>query len=537
MTKQDSKTDRPLVTSNTAENVVLTAYQAGPAVVHEDRHLTLGEGLTRVYIGGLPREFVENSSTIVAVRGTGKFAVGAKSLRPANLSFNAMLEHSIGKKVTFVEEMKNGNLRKITGTLLHLVDSRYAVLEGEHGKGVRVVPLTQKFELDAVPAGLSNLSVLVLDPKVELAGDFTVELLYETGGINWTPKYEVFYDAKAGVLKRFACNVDLTNNSGANFNGVMLNLIAGTNVTDGQPMHRKAAMRGMAMAASMEAFGGAAPQADYAPETAEVETVGEQKMYKLTEPVTLENGIPNSPVLIFREEVPAAQEYHVYSHGYQNLEGDNKSDLTKLPVNVKLRVQNNKDSNLGSDLPPGAVRFFEKDSRGKYQKTNSSTVKGHVAVGEEFSLDLRTACKDLKHTRELVDFYQDPEAEEVEAGEDEGHFPIKPQVGAEIHLPVKPGDVINHAALEKDEEEEKEKPRYAEEEREVTVFNFKSEAVEVIVHESFPANSTFVSTSHAFAKVTPASGSGTLKLMVPPKADKAAFGSASIRYRVRYRMN
>ena len=535
MTKQDSKTDRPLVTSNTAENVVLTAYQAGPAVVHEDRRLHLGEGLSRVYVGGLPREFVDNSSTIVAVRGTGKFAVGAKSLRPANLTFHAMLNQSIGKRVTFVEEMKNGNLRKTVGTLLHIVEDRYAVLEGPNGKGVQVVPLTQTFELEAgIPTGLSNLSVLVLDPKVEKAGDFTVELLYETGGINWSPKYEVFYDAKTGIMKRFACNVDLTNNSGANFEGVVLNLIAGTNVSDGAPAYRKA-MPMRAMAASLEMVAGAAPQADYAPEAAAVETVGEQKMYKLNDPVTLENGIPNSPVLVFCENVPAKREYHVYAHGYHELDGDNKNDLPKLPVNVKLRVQNDKDNNLGRDLPPGAVRFFEPDQKGKLQKTDSSQVKGHISIGEEFSLDLRNACKDLKHTRELVEHYEDPEAETTEGSEDEGHFPIKPQVGATVHRPVKPGDMINHAALEKEEEEEK--PRFAEEEREVTVMNYKGEAVEVTVHESFPANATLVSNTQEFAKVNMVTGSGTFKLTVPAKGEKEAYGSSTVRYRVRYRLN
>ena len=547
---EKSNAARPTINSNNAGSVVLTAYQGGPAIVHEDRHLSLPDGKSRVYIGGLPREFVENSSTIVAVRGDGKFTLGPKSLRPANLTVHAMLEQSIGSKITFIEESRTGEERKVSGTLVHIVDNRHAVLKEGDGEDVKVVPITNKFVLESgIPAGLSNLTVLVMDPKVERAGDFTVELLYETSGINWNPKYEAFYDADAGLLRRFACYVDVTNNSGANFEGAVLNLIAGVNVSEDAMRSKSRGMRmaamPMAAAASLESAGGG--MADFEVESAEVETVGEQKMYKLTEPVTLENGIPNSPVLVFCEDVPVEHEYHAYSQHFQQLDGDNKSDLPKLPVQVKLRVTNKRESKMGVALPPGSVRFFEPDSTGKLQKTDSSRVAAHVAEGEEFSLDLRNPSRDLKQTRELVYYHADPEAEETDENEDGPNFPIKPQSGDDdsqfearptfgpaVVRPIDRSKLIKKGA---DSEEKKPKPRFAEEKREVTLLNYKDVPVEVIVHENFPANAEFISGEREFTKLNATSGNGTVKVTVPARNHLKVAGSTTLSYHIRYRIN
>lgn len=550
-----------IVKNDEAAKTNLTAYQAGPAVVRENRVLTLGAGRSRVYIGGLPSQFVEGSSTVVSVKGTGKFKLGAKSLRPANLTQQALLHQSIGSKITLIEENKAGEERKIEGELCHIVDGRYAVLKTKNeGESVLIVPLTQKFELNSgIPAGLSNLTVLVMEPTVETAGEFDMKLLYETQGINWTPWFEVFYNAKTKKLDRFACYVDITNNSGAKIENAVLKLIAGTNNSDAA---NRAARKGrgamrMAMAAPMMAgleSAGGGMEADFSQDSAEVESVGEQKMYKLPDAVTLENGISNSPALVFSTDVPVDEhEYHAYANYFQSLDGDNVADLQKLPVMVKLRLLNSAAKNLGAALPAGSVRVFEPDSAGEMQKTDSSQVTKPVAVDEGFTLDLRNPCSDLKHTRQLIDWKEDPaeveddvvvtpegglpESDEDEASDGATEALTAPRMTAmmpQMSAAVEGG--LEGGQRKKVEKKKQPKPRFREEEREIVLHNFKDEAVEVIVHENVPHNAEFLSKSQDFAKFNAGQGNGTFKVSVPAKSEKTC-GSASVRYRIKYRIN
>jgi len=379
-------------------------------------------------------------------------------------------------------------------------------------------------------------------------------MLYESGGINWQPWYEVFYDHKAGKLTRFACYVDITNQSGADIRDAVLQLIAGTNQSDAA---NRARPRGAARAASLggaeAAFDAAPAMAAFSMESAQVETVGEAKMYRIPDTVNLENGVPNSMALVFCTDVPVDHEYHAHQGYFAHLDSDNEDDLPKLPVVVKLRLKNDAEHNIGAALPPAAARIFEPDSAGEMQKTDSSAVTGHVAVGEGFALDLRNPSRDIKHTRRMVDYYHDPEPEEEsiedDGGEDETEVeqPIMRPLGAEMtggpHIGTPsdprrrqvPEAVIEGAGKKRDKKKAKPAPRFAEEEREVVVYNFKGEEVTVVVHESVPHNATFLHNTHQFAAFS--QGSGTIKVTVPAKGEAEAHGSATIRYRIRYQIN
>ncbi len=550
-----AQTDSKIVNSDTAATVDLTAYQSGPAVIRETRDIALPVGKSKVYIGGLPKTFVPNSQTIVSVEGSGKFHVGQRSLRPANLSSAAILAQSVGSKITLIEETKAGNERRTTGTLEHIVDGRIAVLT-VRGKTV-LMPLTTKYALaNGIPAGLSNLTILALEPNVERAGDFRLKLLYEAEGVNWTPWYEVFYNHAAGKLERFACYVDLTNDSGATFGDAGIKLIAGNNYSDAANRQRQGhGMRKMAapMSFAAGARGGAALEmADFSVETAESENVGDQKMYKLTETVTLENGVPNSPALVNFAGVPVLHEYHAHESfggqdGYYLLDGDNPADLPKEPVSVKLRLCNQKANGMGTALPPGEVRIFEPDSSGELQKTDSARVNGHIAEGEEFVLDLRNPARDLKVQRQLVAYKEDPKAPEKDEDAGETH-PIKPLGGpnvgrpgfgmqAEIAESASEEEATSEAGAKKKTRKAKPKARYAEATREITVLNFKDTAVEVVIHDRVPANAKLVTKSHEFVKFQDNVGTGSFRVTVPAKSEHAVAGEFKVRYAIKYRIN
>ncbi len=508
-----------VVSSDKPTSIDLTAYTSGPAVIREVRTVKLPKGKSKVYIGGLPKSFVGGSQTIVSVGGSGKIKFGKRSLRLANLTGNALLQKSVGSEITLIEETKGGSERKTTGKLEHIVDGRIAVLTVK-GKTV-VMPITSKYELgNGIPAGLSNLSILAVEPEVEQEGTFNIKLLYEATGINWTPVYELFYDRKKGTLDRLACFLDLPNESGTDLNATV-KLIAGHNHSDAanRRVAKHAAPQYAALAGGargmQESF---QADAEVEFEGAESETVGDAKMYKLTDEHLLENGVPNNPALFVASGVPVKHEYHSYDHsGYDLLDGDNTADLNKVGATIKLRGKNNKDNKLGTDMPAASVRVFEPDSQGEMQKTQTASVDAHVSVGEDFCLTLRNPSKDIKVTRQLISFTEDPEPEVEEETETVGKKKTRKTI--------------------------KVKPRYRTEEREIVVYNFSDDAAEVHVHDSVGVKELdWLKKSHDFITVN-GTGNGTyvVKVAAKSKSDdkdaKSEPGTFKISYNAKWRIN
>jgi len=535
--KRKPKKTSTIVTSDKPAALELTAYQGGAAIVRERRDVTLPAGRQQLNLAGLPEQYVPGSLTVVRVVGEGKFTLGPTSFRPANLNQSTILLGAIGTTITLFEQTPAGP-SPVKGTLRNIIGNQ-AILETDSGS-VLVLPLGQKFELaDGLPAGLTSVASLLMEPTVAKEGQFGIHILYESEGLTWQPRYEAFYDAKRKLLTRLACYVDLTNNSGGKLASATYKLIAGVNPGGHRPVAKRAMARAQAapMAASFEGVAGGA--ADFAMESAAVESVGEQKMYTLPGELAVDNGETKTATLVFAENVPVTPEYYLGAGGhYATVDKD--EDLPKLPVHVRLRAKNDKESNLGTALPPADVRVLEPDSQGALQKTDSSYVRQHVSTNEPFSLDLRNPSKDLKATRRLVDFKEDPEpTEEAPAGDDtfvdEGPHPLPvrplggPGIGTPGHESRRRADLATHAVERVEEEEKPEPPRFREEERQTTVHNYKDEDVVVLVSEYFPQNCEFLKKSQEFASTAP--GNGTFAVSVP------AGGSAEVSYRIKFRIN
>jgi len=528
----------PVVVSEKPANLELTAYTSGPAVVRERREVTLAEGRNDVSLGGLPVQYVPNSFTVVSVEGKGTFKLGPRRFRPANLNDANILRAYLGQEVTLFEQTAEG-LKPVRGVLARLVGNQ-AYLELAGGR-TRAITLSNNYEVPGgIPETLSDVPSLLMKPTVSEGGRFAINGLYETQGVQWTPRGEIFYDAKAEKITRFLIEVDLTNNSGTPFDASRIKLIAGHN-PGGVSMPKGGGMR-MAMAAaaprggSHESF-----QADAAMsyDAAEVESVGEQKMYTLPEALCIEHGTPDSAVLVCAENVPVVLEYYLPEGSFQA--GVRDEELEKLPVSVRLCVKNDKASNLGVALPRARVRVLEPDSSGALQKTDTTDIQSHVAVDEGFRLDLNNPSRDLKATRKQTFYKLDPEVEVPEESEDDSDSSevARPSIGTlggpDVGTPDEHSrrrrDAAEGAGKKRDKKNKKKvvPPRFCEEERQVTVHNYKDKDVTVLVHEDFPHNAEFLSKSQDFSEQ--AQSQGTFKVTVPAK------GKAEVTYRIKWRVN
>ncbi len=526
-----TKNDGQVVRSEKPTSIELTVYQGGDAVVHESREVELPKGKVTIQLEGLPQNFVEDSFEVSDVSGPGAFKLGPDSFKPANLSSQALLAKAVGRKITLLEQTAQGQIRT-TGTLRFVLGNQVVL---EDANGIQVLPLTQKFELESIPDGLSATPALSLEPTTAESGVYLLNSMYETGGLAWAPRYAVFYDDKTGTVTKLRCRVKLTNQTGADFDDAQFKLLAAYNTSRGGGGRRarsaglESAMQPMAAAAS---FGGA--QADYA-DNAEVGSVGEQKIYLLPEKLSIKNGETKRPYLVVAKDVPVKAEFYLPA-AYNYAFGATDEDAQKLPVFVRLRLKNDKDNNLGFALPAGEVSVFQPDSTGRYQKTDPQLQIASVAKGEGFKLELTTPSSDVKATRRLVSFHQDPEEPEVEETPEGGH--IRPQeggfeggpriggMGMAVHNPRSRQEVLEGASKKSKKEP---KPRFREELREVKVFNFKDKAVQVIVQEQLPHGYKFLDKTHDLVEDSETSGTFTV--------DVPAGDSVTIAYGVRWKIN
>lgn len=511
--------------SENPENVEVTIYQAGGlAVVREQRRVALIAGPNQVYLEGLPTAYQLNSLTVLDYEGEGELTLGPVSYRAANLDKQRILQASVGRSVVVKETLNNGRVTNVGGTLRAVLGNELAV-ERKDNHRLMIVPAAQ-VELEEMPYGLSATPSLMMLPTATKDGDYKLGLMYEAGGLGWTSRYSAFYDEKAGKLTRFEATVAITNRSGARFLNALLKLLAGANYASVDGMQHEAVA--FAAAAPM---GGAMRKQALRGRSANVESVGDVKVYPLPERVTIEDGETQQVTLFLATDVPVRREYFLSAGGYNNQPGE---DADKLPVYLRLRLTNDAASNLGAALPAGEVSILQPDASGAPQKTFTASLQP-VAQDEQFKLEFGPSS-DIKAERVLIEALDSEAAaeEETEEGGDEGHFPIRPLGG-----PGMPGDAARDAMREAvgnprrkaDEDTTEQEPAtFREEERELTVHNYKAEAVEVVVAEYVPENAEWLKQPENCGFTAEQNGA-TLRVKVEPK------GKTTLRYRVRWQTN
>lgn len=526
MSKQNNSGEN-LVVSARPDSVELVVYQGGDAVVDETRTVELVKGKNNILLEGLPAQFVENSFEINEATGPGQFKLGADCFTPADLSTQALLQKALKNKskVTFVEQTAQGVLRH-TGKLVYILGNQVVL---EVNEGVLVLPLTNKFELSELPRGLSETPSLTLEPTVSEPGSYQLSSIYETGGLSWAAQYIVHYNEKDGEIRRLRCRVKLSNETGADFTDAQFRLLAAYNTSRARQGVRKQALRG---GASLEAAQ-FAPTAGLAADSAQVDSVGEQKLYTLPEALSIRNGQTKRPYLLVTEHVPVRSEFFLPQGEYYPRQSGQREEDGKLPVFVRVLGTNDSKSKLGLPLPSGEVALFQPDSNGKYRKTDPSLYLGAVADGEGFKLELTTPSADIKAQRELLDWNEDPAEEETEELVQEPDFHVKPQGGPRVGTPEwsleQHAEVAEAAETDGENKKRKPKPRFRTESRRVTIFNFKDKAVPVQVHESLPGKFELTERSQEFVRQQ--SGEGTFVVNVPAK------GKVVVNYGLKWQIN
>jgi hypothetical protein len=365
----------------------------GFALFERKINFNLKSGDNEIALGDLPRA-MDSSSVVLKPEGNAK--IRGQRFDFAIAGQDELLRRALGQSVV-VEQAIGSNRQTYTGILLSAGNG--LTLKMPDGR-IKVLADYSSFELPRMPDGVANEPTMRWGINSGSSGSQSFGLSYATSGLAWRAEYLV--NAR-GFGKE--CKMDLegaamvVNRSGADFNSVMLTLVAG------QPNRAPQAGPEMMMATAAPMAKRAMVMADGAPEP---QASGEYQAYKLPNAGSLPQGsVQRLPLVNPAENIACERRYETsFNMGdwmppYPIIDANyGAGEDQELPVLASLRFKNSKATGLGVPLPAGRVRMFDgKDFLGEANLN-------HTAANQEVVLQIGNVF-DLKSKRTREDFQID----------------------------------------------------------------------------------------------------------------------------------
>ena len=373
----------------TSQNIALTVYNHGTALIRERHRLDLEQGISAITIDGVAASIDPTSVSLQSLGNPAGFSVLEQHYRYDLGDRETLLSRYLDKVIHITAS--DGTV--YSGALLHN-DIGTAMLRLDSGdlalinlNGVRDVRLPASDALITRP----TLQWLV-NSSVADAQD--VELTYLADGINWTADYNVLLGADGDSLD-IQGRVTLNNHSGRAFHDVQLKLVAG-DIQRVQPQPMLAESRLVAFDAAEQASG------------VEQRELFEYQLYEVKRPVSINGNETRQIEWVSAANVAAARAFVFDSSprfgGYyapiDYPQGHGSPDAGG--VLTYLQFSTGGEGGLDADLPGGRMRVYQADVDGAGLLIGEGLID-HTPAGGEVSILLGKAF-DLAGERTQTDF-------------------------------------------------------------------------------------------------------------------------------------
>lgn len=351
----------------------LTVYNAGRALVREQRLLDLAQPAANIALMDVPQKILPQTLSIEGL------AVREQNYDFDLLSPQTLLQKHVGKMVRIARRDRN------SGETLEWKKARILAVNGgvilrmEDGSIETLAGGNERMVYDEVPSNLRERPTLTLRLEQPAEGRRPIRLNYLTGGLGWSSDYvlELSSDGNTASLVNWTT---IDNQSGIRFRNARIQLLAGeVNQVSGQRI-RRAEKAMMAMADS------AVPTR---------EALGGFHLYSLPWKTDLARNQKKQLKLFARDRIPVQRllSDRAWLGGYSSQAQKSKPDLL-------LRFSNREPA-LGLPLPAGIVRVYGPDSQGRVQFLGEDRI-GHTAVNDELELKLGKSF-DVSIQRRITD--------------------------------------------------------------------------------------------------------------------------------------
>jgi hypothetical protein len=355
-----------------AQSTSLTITNRNLGLVRDTRSIELAEGQAQIDITGIPA--LIDPTSLYLSKGSNALQIVHQAYCYDLLDMNTLLTQSIDKEIEILADGSSS----MSGRLVHY-DGANLIVESNDGY-LNIIPRSSNQQIrikdrEAI-AGLVTKPTLCWTLGKSKSGKIPLEMSYTTQGLNWRPEYS-FVIAENEKKAELSAWVNVSNNSGMDFNNVGLNLLAGDiNLVQGpgnRPMMARAAAYD-AMAKSEMSFS--------------QQELMDFYLYKLDGTVTLPDGKESQLRLLDATTVSVDR---VYAY-------DNSKDADN--VSVQFQFLNDKTAGTGQALPAGRVRMYKRTGSGI--EFVGEDMISHTAVDERVELETGKAF-DIAVTREITE--------------------------------------------------------------------------------------------------------------------------------------
>ena len=415
---------RELVISPGPESVSVTVYRnpqrgsdpidlqwlEGFALITEKRTITVPAGESEIRFVGVAGGILPQSAIVSGLPS----GVGEKNRDARLLSPGALIDASLGKRV----HIRRTN--RVTGAV---TESEAVIRSGPQGiilqtaEGVEALRCTGLPEMpfyDEVPAGLSDKATLAVTTSSAAPATVTVSLSYLASDFDWQAFYVVDVAPGAKTFDIFAW-LTLANGNDESFVDAQTQAVAGTlnreeEDRDGQRAYApqidlRCWPQGRTHEIPLKSLP-APPAMAYAPTSyaadeqsiivtgsrirrenltstspvtvlnAQQEELGDLKLYRIPEPVTVAAHAQKQIALLRKTGVPFDR---LYAAAVQLNE-----DMEPAPVSILMRTKNETKRKLGLPLPAGGLAIFEQ-AEGRRMLVGEAGM-ADTAIGQEIEL-------------------------------------------------------------------------------------------------------------------------------------------------------
>ncbi|MEY4271127.1 MAG: hypothetical protein RLZZ58_2343 [Pseudomonadota bacterium] len=381
----------------------------GFALISETRMIDVPAGDATIRFEGVAEGMVAVSAIVTGLPG----GVVQKNRDAALLSPASLLDGSLGNRVHLRRtDAATGKVTEDDAVIRSRADGAVVLQTAAGFEAVRCTGLNEAIRYDGVPAGLSATPVLSVDTRSTTAARATVTLTYLATGFDWTANYVARVGDDGRTLDLMAW-LTVANSNGQSFADARLMALAGTLNIDsdfeslveapsepylylrcfplgsgrgGSPAPQMVRGREAPMAAMMEADGAmdiivtASKREEKLMSvavaiTAVQENLGDLKLYRVPETMTVAANAQKQVALLVKDDVPFDRIHRL--NVSPDDEGQHETELV-------LRMTNKDAKKLGVPLPSGRVAVFEA-ALGEVLLAGQGDMRDH-AVGEVVNL-------------------------------------------------------------------------------------------------------------------------------------------------------
>jgi hypothetical protein len=418
-------------------------WLGGYALITETRTVDLPAGASEIRFEGVAGTILPTS---VIIRGLPTMP-DEKNYDARLLSAGSLVEAALGRQV---------HLRRTNRATGKVTDEDAIIRSGPNGiivqtaagfEALRCTGLSETLVYQDVPPGLSakpTLSIRAISPTATRA---TLQLSYLAGQFDWQANYVARLGEDGRTLDLFAW-LTLANENDESFPAAQVNAIAGKpnrdddegeeeagsyspeihlscwpagRTSDGSPIPVLATSsdsldrlpgvyaegQDIVVTGTLRRSENLAAAAPITAMTAEQEELGDLKLYRIPEPVTIAANGQKQVALMHKGKVKVDRLYSL------QLAADRNEDEW-APVELMLRTWNNKEKGLGLPLPSGNVAIFE-PARGESLLAGETYIDD-LAVEDDLELRFGESPDVQYRQRRLTPVREDDDGRDISRG-------------------------------------------------------------------------------------------------------------------------